>query len=81
MVGRQGGERVADGSNSGGGDGGGVGRRPLRGRGGRHAGAYIPQLFASTSAHFVGYVECMIFPQSIRQRVTGRCEVLQNGLG
>jgi len=50
-----------------------VRRRHLR------SGAYNPALFRSTQAHFVRYVECMIFRQSIRQGDTGRCD--QNGLG
>ena len=36
------------------------------------AGAYTLPLFRSTWPHFYGYVECMIFPQSIRQGDTGR---------
>jgi len=43
------------------------------------AGAYTRPLFGSTLAHFVGFVGCMIFPQSIRQGDKGRCD--QNGLG
>jgi hypothetical protein len=43
----------------------------------RKAGAYTPPLFGSTQAHFMGYVGCMKFPQSIRQGDTGRCD--QNG--
>jgi hypothetical protein len=43
------------------------------------AGAHTRPLFGSTYAHFVGYVGCMMFPQSIRQGDTGRCD--QNGLG
>ena len=43
------------------------------------SGAYTRPLFGSTSAHFVGYVGCMSFPESIRQGDTGRCD--QNGLG
>jgi hypothetical protein len=45
----------------------------------RPAGAYTRPPFGSTYAHFVGYVGCMISPQSIRQGDTGRCD--QNGLG
>jgi len=43
------------------------------------AGASTRPLFGSTQAHFVGYVGCVNFPQSIRQGDTGRCD--QNGLG
>ena len=44
----------------------------------RRPGAHTRPVFGSTEAHFVGYVRCMIFPQSIRQGDTGRCD--QNGL-
>ena len=40
--------------------------------------AYTRPLFGSTSAHFVGYVGCMIFPQSISQGDRERCD--QHGL-
>ena len=43
------------------------------------AGAYTRPRFSSTSAHNVRYTGCMIFPQSIRQGDTGRCD--ENGLG
>jgi hypothetical protein len=46
---------------------------------GAAAGPYTRPLFGSTYAHFVGYVGCMVFPLSIRQRDTGRCD--QSGLG
>jgi hypothetical protein len=38
------------------------------------AGAYTRPLFGSTQAHFVGYVESMNFPQSIRQGDTVSCD-------
>jgi hypothetical protein len=40
----------------------------------REAGAYTLHLSCSMLAHFVGYVGCMIFPQSIRQGDTRRCD-------
>jgi hypothetical protein len=46
---------------------------------GQEPGAYTRPRFGSTQAHFFGYVGCMVLPQSIRQRGTGRFD--QNGLG
>ena len=44
-------------------------------------GLTLLQFTAQRKHIFMGYVGCMNFPQSIRQMDTGRCEVLQNGLG
>jgi hypothetical protein len=46
---------------------------------GYKAGAYTRPLLGSTEAHSVGYVWCMIFPQSIRQGDKEMCD--QHGLG
>jgi hypothetical protein len=43
------------------------------------AGSHTHPRFGSTWASFVGYVGCMMFPRSIRQGHTWRCD--QNGLG
>ena len=46
---------------------------------GTWAGAYTRPSFGSTKVHSVGYVGCMISPQSMRQGDTWRCD--RNGLG
>jgi len=46
----------------------------LKAMGLSEAGVYTRPLFSSKKAHFVGYVGCMVFPQSITQRDTGRCD-------
>jgi len=40
----------------------------------REAGAYTRPLFGLTQARFVGDVGCTIYPLSIRQGDTGRCD-------
>jgi len=49
-------------------------REDRSGHDGLQSGAHTPPLFGSTQAHFVGYVGCMSFPQSIRQGDTRRCD-------